>query len=102
MTPRQELRAALADAFGGLNVTLVVDETLDRLDLDVIRRGNAGARWVEAGPDYCTVHNGVREEDEHRCDFAEDDDRCGPDGEPRPCRLHPLVYDAASEPRIAG
>lgn len=36
--------------------------------------------------DYCTVHDGIREEDDEVCDFSVDDD------EERDCVLWPLGY----------
>jgi hypothetical protein len=43
------------------------------------------------GVDYCTLHDGIRNEDDHWCDFHDDDPEEGPDGEPRQCVLVPLV-----------
>jgi hypothetical protein len=43
------------------------------------------------GVDYCTLHGGTRNEDDHWCDFHDDDPEEGPDGEPRQCVLVPLV-----------
>lgn len=48
--------------------------------------------YVPVGVDYCTVHDGIRNEDESVCDFAKDDEEYGDDGEPRPCVLHQLAY----------
>ncbi len=59
------------------------------------------------GVDYCTLHHGIRNEDAHRCDMADDDlnpeyvfttgqesvsyPNAGPDGEPRECVLVELI-----------
>jgi len=36
---------------------------------------------VEAGPDYCRKHSGIREEDQDYCDFADRCDSCHGNGE---------------------
>ena len=43
------------------------------------------------GVDYCTLHHGIRNEDEHSCDFRDDDQESGDDGEPRECVLVELI-----------
>lgn len=58
---------------------------------DVIERG--WQQREEVGVDYCLVHDGIRNEDDHRCDFAAHDDECDEDGEPRACRLVPMYHD---------
>lgn len=58
------------------------------------------ADWLSAGVDYCMLHGGIRNEDEHRCDMAwHDIDHSSEipeeeldDGEPRPCVLRSLYY----------
>lgn len=67
--------------------------TLLRTELDACRAEIARLRaqlvpWrgVAAGVDYCTTHAGVRNEDESRCDFADDLEVDAP------CRLRPLFY----------
>jgi len=53
------------------------------------------------GVDYCTLHHGIRNEDEHSCDFRDDDQESGDDGEPRECVLVELIQrpslDAVAE-----
>jgi hypothetical protein len=53
------------------------------------------------GVDYCTLHHGIRNEDEHSCDFRDDDQESGDDGEPRECVLVDLIQrpslDAVAE-----
>lgn len=39
-----------------------------------------------AAVDYCTVHEGIRNEDAYYCDFAEDDEK------DRECELHECFY----------
>jgi|JI9StandDraft_2_1071091.scaffolds.fasta_scaffold87583_1 hypothetical protein len=61
----------------------------------------ADARAELVGVDYCTVHCGNRNEDEHRCDFAENDlytSDAKEDGEPRDCVLKPLFYHRPPTP----
>ena len=50
------------------------------------------------GVDYCTLHHGIHNEDEHSCDFRDDDQETGDDGEPRECVLVPLIPAAAVSP----
>lgn len=67
--------------------------------------GPAPSGRVSVGVDYCTVHDGIRNEDDHRCDMAKDDLDLmrwktiakTADGEPRPCVLHELSYAAPDE-----
>jgi hypothetical protein len=59
---------------------------------------------VNAGVDYCTVHNGIRNEDEAACDFAKhdlddpalklDDLDAEDQREPRECVLRPMFYES--------
>lgn len=39
---------------------------------------------IEAGIDYCPVHEGLREADQAECDYADDSKE--------PCDLRPLLY----------
>lgn len=58
----------------------------------------ATGEYVSVGVDYCTVHHGIRNEDEDRCDFGELEaweSRYGTADEPDECDLKPLVYFAA-------
>jgi hypothetical protein len=56
--------------------------------------------WFGAGRDYCTVHDGIRNEgDSGPCDLAWDDNQPSDNSEPRECVLHPLYYDATKTDR---
>lgn len=81
----------LHNSYAGVRVCLKV---IDRLR----------AERVSVGVDYCTVHDGLRNEDGHGCDWAVHDltdktlDLSATDGEPRECVLVPLTYDRADVP----
>ena len=45
------------------------------------------ASIVSVGVDYCLVHLGLRNEDDHGCDYARWDDE-----QEAPCQLRPLFY----------
>lgn len=53
---------------------------------------------VLAGVDYCTRHDGIRNEDAHRCDMTDnlhprfDPNDFDDDGELLPCMLRPMYY----------
>lgn len=64
--------------------------------------------FVEVGASYCTVHDGLMNEDDDRCDFAVGDIETGDThieededgepfdtGEPRPCEGHQLYMRSA-------
>ena len=49
---------------------------------------------IPTGLEYCTVHSGLADCNQDRCDFASHDDL--------PCELFPLVYDEAAPSRLVG
>lgn len=67
----------------GDDVALLRSE-LDACRAEIARLRAAAAKATEVGVDYCTTHNGIRNEDMDACDFADMDDG--------PCRLRPLFY----------
>ena len=54
---------------------------------------------VEVGVRYCSLHHGVMNEDDDRCDFSANDldtGEVGDDGEPRECEPRQLYYVGAN------
>ena len=58
------------------------------------RKHPTSRAFVATGLEFCTVHCGVADCDQDRCDFASHDDL--------PCELFPLVYDEAAPSRLVG
>ncbi len=89
--------AALADKLLLWSDAANVFEDTDD-DRDDLRAAAVGLRRLaqldtaeSVGVDYCTLHHGIRNEDEHSCDFRGDDQESGDDGEPRECVLVELI-----------